>query len=186
MSRLINFVQERQKKLTTQEIKDRQLFKIGAIVFGVVLVGYVAAFGAYLFLQYQMKNVQDQQLSLERSILAQGEVEKSAAILLEKISVISELMAQRADKQTAIAYFSDLFGPTVLIKEMNFNPDSSSLELNVETTSLFTLRELFSILDSDNVSEQYADVTREELRRQSDATYQLKLGIPLLAAEAKK
>lgn len=84
MSRAINFVQERQRKLTSQEVQDRRLFKISGGVFGVVLVAYVIAFGVFLFLQFQMKSVQDRQLALERNILAQGEVKKSAAILLEK------------------------------------------------------------------------------------------------------
>lgn len=95
------------------------------------------------------------------------------------------MIDQRADKQTAISYFSDLFGPSALIKEMSFNPDSSSLMLNVETTSLFTLRELFRILDSDSVSQKYPQVTREELRRQADAAYQLQLGIPLVEVASK-
>lgn len=179
MSRLINFVQERQKKLTTQEKQDRLLFRTSAVVFGVVMLLYGIAFGGYLYLQWQLKSVQDKQLQLERSILAQGEVEKSAAVLLEKISVIAQLMDQRSDKQAAISHFSELFGPSVLIKEMNFNPELNSLELNVETTSLFTLRDLFALVETSAVTDVYPGITKEQLRRQADATYQLQLGIPL-------
>lgn len=127
----------------------------------------------------KIEEIEEEQLSLERSILAQGEVEKSAAILLEKISVIAQLLDQRSDKQAAISHFSTILGPSVLIKEMNFNPEFNSLELNVETVSLFTLRDLFNLVETPAITDVYPGITKEQLRRQADATYQLQLGIPL-------
>jgi hypothetical protein len=179
MAREINFVQGRRKKLTKDQKKDFQIFRIVVATFGILIAVFLITLGIDFYLKFQVKNAQDQQQEMERQILAQESVEQSLVIATEKLKILSELFDQRYDKQAAIEYFSNIFGSQVLIKDINYEADERILSLRLQSQSIFILEEVFLKLSDPSVEEQFGNVNKSELIRNDRGGYNMAITLSL-------
>lgn len=188
MAREINFVQGRRKKLTKDQKKDFQIFRIVIGVFGFLVVVFLITLGVDFYLQFQVKQAQDEQKQIERQVLAQESVEQSIVITTEKLKVLSELFEQRYDKQAAIDYFSNIFGSEVLIKDIKYEADERILSLRIQSQSIFVLEDVFLKLSDPSVAEQFGQVNKSELIRNDQGSYNMAITLSLAEEEppAKK
>lgn len=179
MAREINFVQSRRKTLTKNQENDLKIFKITAGVFGVLIAVFLVVLGIDFFLQFQVKAVMDNEKRMESQILSHGLVEQSILVTSEKLKILSELFDLRYDKQAAIEYFSAIFGPEVLIKDINYEADEKILSLRIQATSVFILEQVFAKLAEPEVEERFGIVNKSELIRNDRGRYSMAITLSL-------
>lgn len=171
MARTINFVRERRRTLSHQEEEDKKvlkyatwaLFGLGAVILLVV--------GARLFLLYQIQAMQAEQKSVQQLIAQKAQVEEQYTIFANKLKILTELFGKRKEKQEALVYFSNLFGEDVIISQLSYTAGEEILSFVLQSTSIFTMEEVFNIISSDEVKARYPMIKKNSLRRGSDGTY---------------
>lgn len=172
MAASINFLSERRKKLTKQQVVDLKIFRLmTGIGIGVFLV-FLLSLGARLALAYNLDQVAQRQNQLMKVVQSQEDEEKSYVIFAAKLRVISELFVQRRDKQEAIKYFSTLFGSDVMVSDIAYQADTSVLTFGLQAKNIFSLESVFSKLHTPEVKDQFTSVTASELRRDKNGVYQ--------------
>lgn len=171
MARTINFVRERRRNLTRQEQDDRKILKFttfGLFGLGAVILVIVAA---RLFLLYQIKTVQDKQERVQSAIMEKVEIEEQYTIFANKLNILTELFGKRREKQEALAYFSSLFGSDVIINQLSYTAGDEVLSFVLQTTSIFTMEQVFNVISSDQVTARYPTIKKQSLRRSLDGSY---------------
>jgi hypothetical protein len=133
--------------------------------------------GTSFFLQFRLAQAQAQSRDLEREILANEEVEKSAAILIKKLSILKELLDERQDKQQALEYFTNLFGESVILKDIQYQSIEGILSLRIQAASIFELERIFGLLTTQQTVDLYGSVATSELRRDKSGFYEMNIVI---------
>ncbi len=175
----INFVRERRRKLSKVEVQDRVWLRWSMIATGVVAVVVLVIVGVGFFFRWQVSQVQAQQASLKKEVASQVEVERSYVIFANKLRMIKDIVEDRADKQAAIAYFTQAFGSDGLLREINFAADKRIVDFRVQAPDVFAFQRVLQLLDSPAVRERYPKIKREELRRTGLGTYEIGVSIDL-------
>lgn len=183
---MINFLSAKHRKATDQQKQDKQFFKFSVLGFSGVLVVLLIAVGFSFWLQFQLTKSQATAKDLERQILANEAVEKSAVVLAKKVSVLKELLDERQDKQQAIEFFSSLFGSSVVLKDITYQSIEGILSLRVQAFSIFDLEQVFLRLREEETVARYGTVATSELRRDQEGAYSLNLTISLAKEAAAK
>lgn len=185
MAREINFVQSRRKQLTKNQENDLKIFKIAGGVFAGLVVVFLVALSINFYLQFRIKSIKDQEKRMETQILSNGLIEQSILVTTEKLKILSELFDQRYDKQAAIEYFSSIFGPEVLIKDINYAADEKILSLRVQATSIFILEQVFAQLANPEVEQKFGIINKSELIRNDRGRYSMAITLSLDEEAAK-
>lgn len=180
----INFLKDRQKKLTKQQLLDLRAWQISAGIFGVVILVALSMAGVAFWQNRRLAQFQDQRALLKKQVLSQEEIERSYVIFAHKLKTLRQLLDQRSDKQQAITFFSSLFGPDVAIREISYDADDSLVSFGLRSKSVFVLESVFAQLDSPQIKQQFKDLSRSELRRTNEGTYDLKVTVVLNQAGA--
>lgn len=171
MARTINFVRERRRNLTRQEQDDRKILKF--VTFGLFGLGalILVIVATRLFLLYQIQSVQNQQKQVQASITEKIQIEEQYTIFANKLKILTELFGKRKEKQEALAYFSSLFGSDVIINQLSYKAGDEVLSFVLQSTSIFTMEEVFNIISSNEVTSRYPTIKKESLRRSLDGSY---------------
>lgn len=179
----INFLSQQHKKITKQQKLDQKLFRfsiIGLVVSGLFVV---VAIGSLVFMNLRFTTAEDEVSQLESQILANEEIEESAVVLSRKVSILDELIDQRDDKQQAIEYFTNLFGPQVVLRDISYQSEEGLLQIGVQTLSIFELERVIDLLRGGQTVDRYGLIKLTNLRRGSQGEYGLSLQIPLRESE---
>lgn len=179
MSREINFVQTRIKQLTKHQQSDLKIFKIASLIFGVLIAIFLLILSTDLFLQFRVKSLLNQEKQLEGQILGRGLVEQSILVTTEKLKLLTDFFNQRYDKQAAIEYFSQIFGPEVFINDINYEADKNILSLRIRSNSVFILEQVFSQLANPEVAAKFGSISRSALTRDDRGKYNLTITLTL-------
>lgn len=134
---------------------------------------------------YQLQQLSNQENRLLSQVRSQEDSEKSYVIFAAKLNVLSQLFAQRRDKQEALEYFTTLFGSDVLVSDVAYDADSGVLTLGLKANNIFTLQTVFEQLRSEEVKSQFTSVTTSELRRDDQGSYQTTVTIALKEENTK-
>lgn len=176
----INFVRERRRRLSKSEVTDRQLLRMAMIALSGVFVAFLVVMGVQFGLTFQVNQAKAKQASLKRTVLSQEEIEKSYVLFANKLKSLGEIFTTRTNKQQAISYYTALFGPQVLMKEINYEADAGILSFGLNSPSIFLLQQVFDKLDSAEVQQLYPTLNKSELRRQNDGSYDMTVTVELL------
>ena len=181
MATQINFVSERRKVLTKLEEQDRKWFQIALKVVIACFVLFLVGLGFRLFFMYQVKQVVDQQQLTRQAILSQEALEKEYTVFAHKLRELSQLYGRREDKQEALLFFNQLFGPDVKVSEINYESDGDEdiLSFTLRARSVSVLDEVFTKLNSTAVSDQFNAIQKDTLRRSDDGSYGMKITLIL-------
>ncbi len=175
----INFVSQRLKKLTRLEKKDKEIFKISAVVTSILLL-ILAAVSAYgIYLNSQLKKVESSQKSFLNRIKQQEDKEKSFVLFVGKLRVLSEVFQDRKDKQDAINYFSQIFGSDVTIEKIAYDAESELLSFRLIAADIFTLESVFELLSSNQSTQRFSSLSRNNLQRTSTGVYQMQITVAI-------
>lgn len=175
----VNFLNLHRKKLSNLEASDRKYYRIIlSIAIGAVVIGCVAL-AANIFLQYSTSQLLTEKNSLESKILQQENLEESALILSSKLQIINQLISQRSDKQEAITYFTELFGPDVFIKDIDYEADGGILSLRLESETIFAFNRVVDLLENQVTLGRFSSLTKSDLARGRTGTYALTVTVTL-------
>lgn len=173
----INFLSQQNTKLTAQQKKDRLFFRYSLIICVICLIVLVITSGINLYLGYRLKKVQAQVTSAKQQIDSDRSLEANYLFFVNKLTIIRELFDQRAEKQIAIGFFTDLFGPNITISGINYNMEEGILSLKVTSPHVFILEHAFEVLDDPEVKDLFASLTKTDLTRRSTGEYEFLLTV---------
>ncbi len=175
----INFLRERRRKLTKQQKFDFQAFRVTSVVCVVAVVLLVATVSARLALAMMVSRSTQEQNRLMTSIKQQETNERTYLVFAAKLKALSELLAQRQDKQLAITYFSTIFGEGVLVSDISYDGDAETLTFGLKAADVFTLEKVLQVLKSEDVKQQFEGVKTDAISRSTTAEYQTTVTIVL-------
>ena len=175
----INFLATKNRSKQKQQRQDKRLFKISVIVLSAVLMVLLGLVGTKLLINLKIKDKTEQISQLKKTILAQEEVELEYLVFVNKLESVSEIYAQRSDKQAAMQYFANLFENIADITGMTYNEENGGLTLQLDHRNVFLLDESIDLLNSELVTKEYKDVEKTSLARQDQGNYSLGLKIQL-------
>jgi len=173
----INFLSQQNTKLSAQQKKDRMFFRYSLITCIICLAVLTITSGINFYLGYRLKKVQAQVTSAKKQIDSDRSLEANYLFFVNKLTIIRELFDQRAEKQIAIGFFTDLFGPDITISGINYNMEEGILSLKVTSPHVFILEHAFEVLEDPKVKEQFASLTKTDLTRQSTGEYVFSLTV---------
>lgn len=173
----INFVRQRVKKLTKLEKKDKKTFQITIIVTSALLLILAAVLGYKIFLTSQLNEVETSQKIFLGRIKQQEAREKSFVLFVNKLKVLSSVFQKRKNKQEAIDYFSQVFGPDVVIEKIVYDSNSELLTFRLLAADIFTLEGVFDLLSSDQSGQNFLSLIKSNLQRTSSGTYQMQITV---------
>ena len=173
----INFVRQRLKKLTKLEKKDKETFKLIAISTSVLLLILAVILGYKLYLTSQLKEVESSRENFLSRIKKQEEREKSFVLFVNKLRVLSGVFQKRKDKQEAISYFSQIFGPDVIIEKIAYDAESQLLSFRLMAADIFTLEKVFELLSTQQSTQKFSSLTKSSLKRTNSGIYQMQITV---------
>lgn len=184
MSRTINFVGDLRKKLTKVQVQDQKILRWTLVGLATVFALFLATVGVRFLFIYQLNNLQSQQTAAQAAILEQESVEREYNIFAHKLRHLSMLFGQRQDKQEALMFFSQVFGPDVIVSGIDYAAGAGDLlSFTILVPDVFELERVFAILEGDEVRSEYPTVQKQGLRRGDDARYRMSLQIQLESRE---
>lgn len=176
----INFLQKRVLQASKFEKSDKKIFNYTLIYFAIASVITIAMVGSEIFFNSQVKKIKNQQDLLKNSILKNEDLEFKFLVFSNKLSLIKEIFEKRSDKQAAINYFTDLFPEGIYISGIDYDETQQTLNMKVTSEDVFLFETATQILDSDDVKSNFANVGKDNLRRDDTGKYNMNLNIGLL------
>lgn len=173
MSRQINFLAERRKALIKTEIQDRKVMKIASVIFGTVFTVFLVVFAVRFYFDRQLFQVREAQKAARAQILNNESIERSFVIFVYKLTALANLTQDKQEKNQAITFFSNLFGDDVFIRQMSFLEKEKILSLKIQSDSIFSLRQVFDLLNSQQVRDQFVSINPSDLMRTSGGDYEM-------------
>ncbi len=173
----VNFLSKINQKLSRQQEKDNKIFKVLLVVFGVVFAIFLVVFASSFYLRYRLKSVKAQIEQAKKQINAEQQLEANYLFFVNKLVIIRELFDQRADKQIATGYFSNLLGPNIEISGLNYDMETSILSLTITSPHIFYLEDVFQALDDQEVKKNFATFEKSNLSRQMTGEYSFVLTV---------
>jgi hypothetical protein len=180
MSKTINFVADTRRRLSAAQQNDKKLLQLTIKICVGFMVAFIAVIGVRLYFVYQVNQVQAAQSQARQAILERQEIEKEYNIFAHKLRQLSDLFGKRKDKQEAFLFFSRVFGQEVMVSSIDYTSDKGdvvSFSLNIP--SIFLVDDVFEILNSDEVKQNYTSVAKNSLSRSSAGSYALRLTVAL-------
>lgn len=180
----INFLSDRQKKLSKQQKDDRELLRYTQMLFAGVMLIFLVILGIRLFFNQRIRRIEDAQEQARQQILNNEDVERAFVITVNKLDVLNTLFEERQDKQDAINFFTTVFGPNVLVNQIEYNAGESILTFGVQSRDVFVLEGVLERLKglADERAE-FALVNPSNLRRTDDGKYELQVTVTLASSE---
>lgn len=175
----INFVRKRQKELTKLEVQDQRYLKWAGLGIGGVLAVFIVVLGIRITLGFQLSATNESINSLKASINSKSEIEAQYVVFMTKVKMLTDLFAQRKEKQEAIAYFASLFDPKIIISQLSYSANTNTLNFTLRAPTVFDLGVVFSTLRSANVRGKYPTYAVTQLARADDGSYGLGINLPL-------
>jgi len=172
-NRHINFLAERRKGLTKTEVQDRKIMRLASFIFGGAFLLFLLIFGVRFYFDRQLVQVKEAQKGARSQILNNELTERSFVIFVYKLSALAELTQDKQDKNNAISYFSHIFGPEVFIRQISFLEKERILTLKIQSDSIFSLKQVFSLLNSEPVRAQFSSINPSDLTRTAQGDYQM-------------
>lgn len=179
MARIINFVQSRQKKISKITEQDKKVRNVSITALGVVFTIFIVAVVLRLVAQNQLSLLQSRKERVRNAIIAQETVEKDYTLFIYKLQTITKLFDERKGKQDAITYFTQVFGPNVIVKEISYKVDDQSLAFALQARDIFTLDAVYDIFNSPDFNQKYKRVEKKGLTRDNNGSYIMDLNVTL-------
>lgn len=177
MAVAINFVRQRLRKLTKTEKKDKATFRIVATIMAILLAILIATLSYKLYLVSRLREIDSSQRNYLARIKKQEDREKSFVLFVNKLRVLSNIFQKRKDKQEAINYFSQVFGPDVTIEQIVYDSDTQLLTFRLIAADIFTLEKVFTLLSTQQAITKFSSLAKSNLQRTDSGVYQMQVTV---------
>lgn len=175
----INFLSRRQFTLSKVEEADGVWMKYGIIAFSASMVVFILFLSTSLYLSSKLTSVKRQQEQVKQAILAEKELETSYVIFSNKLQLIREIFEQRSDKQEAITFLTELFGPSAFLGGLDYDQKTGTLAVRTTSEHVFALKDTFDKLSDTAVTDHFATVSKSRLGRNELGQYDLTITVAL-------
>jgi uncharacterized protein YqhQ len=175
----INFLSQQNQKLTKQAKKDKEVFKYVAVFSGIVILVTSISLGINFYLNYKLKNLKADIRRTSDQVSKKKPLEAQYLFFINKLKVIRELFEMRSNKQVAIGFFTNLFGPNIEISGINYQMKQGLLSLTVTSPHIFYLEEAFETLEDPAIMKKFKTFTKNGLERDEDGSYSFNLTVTL-------
>ena len=179
MARTINFVRDRRQTISRQVKQDQAILRY--VIYALIGIGLVlfAVLAVRFFFIFRIKMITDQQAATRQAIVEKEELEKEYTIFAHKLKAITDLFGKRREKQEALAFFSGLFDPGVVISQLSYKAGEEILSFTIDSPSIFALEKVFEIMNSPEVEEKYPQIMKNSLSRGANGHYGMSITLPL-------
>ncbi len=181
MPREINFLSDRHKAIVKQEQADRKIMTMCAIGLGVCFTIFIAYSAVQLFFSYQLNKTKAQETVLRSQIVGDQETERAFVIFVHKLSSLVQIDQDRQDKRTIIQFFNTYFGSSISITGVSFDQREKLLTLQLQSGSVFELKQVLIKLNDQAVLSKFASVKPSNLIRSADGKYQIDVTVSTAA-----
>lgn len=178
-TKAINFVSVRRKALTKTQQQDKEKLRYTVMGFAGIAVVFVIVLVIRMVYSVQVKNIEQEQDELRVLITQQGSVEQDYTLFAHKLKELVVLFEKRRDKQEALAYFRDAFGPQVVVRQLQYSATTQLLTFVLQADSIFVLETVFVELEKAVADSKYESISKSGLRRSDDGTYSMQLSVLL-------
>jgi hypothetical protein len=161
---------------------DKQFLTWSLVGFGSVVVVFLVLLVADLWMGNQLKSIITKENNTKQSLADNQTLEVSFLVFSHKLKSIGEIFVQRNNKQQAINYLSSLFGPEVFISGVTYEGEAQVLSLALTSTNIFELEKLLNSLDTPEVKESFSSLSKSNIKRNEDGSYDLRLTLELKTA----
>jgi|SRR5579859_796714 len=175
--REINFLAERRKALSKQEVADKRLMRLSLVGCGLMFVIFGAMFGGSFFLNREIGTVRAAQDAARAQITSDHSTEEAYVIYAHKLSSLSQIYQDRQAKRDTIAYFASAFSPDILIKGLDFDQKNKLLFFQLQSIDAFHLQEIFHLVNSPDVQSKFLSLNPSSLLRTPDGAYEMSLAV---------
>lgn len=187
MSKSINFVGDKRKKLTKVQAQDKKIMTIMIYILVGVFAVFLIVVGLRLFYVYRVKTVNDEQVEVKSAILSKESIEKEYIIFAQKLKKLSVLFGKRKNKQEALVFFSEIFGEDVIVSGIDYSSaDEDVVTFTIKTPDVFVMEKVFDILQSEDVTNEYPQISKSSMRRAQSGNYTINLAVILTNEPAKE
>lgn len=178
----INFLSHRQKKLNKLQKRDLLWSKWAAGALTALVLVFILSIGLEFWFSQRLKALGRQQQAARQGIISNEQQEKTYVLAVQKLKTLAQLNKRRSDKQAAIAYFTGAFGPEVLVKQIAFAEDDQLLTFELSARDVFVFEQVLKQLKTEQVQQQFHQITPSDIRRSSDGRYEMKVAVVLTKA----
>lgn len=159
--------------------KDQKFMTWSLVAFAAVVAVFVAVLSYNLYLGNELEDTARKQTQTKQSLAGNQSVEVTYLIFSQKLKAIAEIFELRNNKQQAINYLANLFGDKVFISGVTYDGEDQVLSLNLRSKDVFDLEKLMVSLNSQEVRTNFSSLTKSNIRRSEDGSYDLKLTLEL-------
>lgn len=183
MSKSINFVGDRRKRLTKIQKQDKKIMSIMINVLVGVFIIFLIVMGLRLFYVFRLKSLNDQQQDIRNVILTHQSVEKDYVIFAQKLKKLSVFFGKRKDKQEALIFFSDVFGDDVIVSGIDYSSSEEDVvSFVIKAPNIFVMEKVFDTLENPSVTTTYPNISRSNMQRSPTGNYTVSLAVVLSEA----
>ncbi|GIK83555.1 MAG: hypothetical protein BroJett025_01770 [Patescibacteria group bacterium] len=183
MAKAINFVGERRKKLTQAQKQDQKILKIAINALIGVFAVFLIVVGVRFYFVFRVKDIKDTEAQIRTRILANEPVEKDYIIFAQKLKKLALFFGRRKDKQEALVFFSEVFGPDVIVSGIDYSSDEEDVvSFTIKAPNVFVMERVFATLQEEQVTSVYPNIRKSSMRRSATGNYTVDLAV-VLAAE---
>lgn len=175
----INFVRQRVKKLSKLAIQDKKIFKLTAIITAIFLLILLGVIGVRFYFLKQLKQVGADQDAMLEEVKSYENRERSFVLFVNKLEVLSKIFLKRQDKQDAIEYFTQVFGPDVVLERIAYDAQAQLLAFGLRAADVFTLERVFQVLSETVEGKGFTEVNKSNLQRTDQGSYQMQITVVL-------
>ncbi len=178
MSTSINFVSTTRKELSKVQQQDRVFFRYALMAVAVVFAFFLIALAGRLFFMFQLRSVETRQEQTRNAIISHEQLEADYTVFVHKLKALGQLFGKRKEKQEALIFFSEVFGPDVEVSGIDYTSSrSDQLIFSIRAPSIFVIESVFEILKRDDVVSRYKEISKDNLRRGNDGSYNAHLTV---------
>jgi Tfp pilus assembly protein PilN len=165
--------------------KDQKFLMWSLVGFSVALTIFVSVIGINLWLGQKLNGIISKQNQTKQALVDNQPLEVAYLVFSSKLQAIAEIFEQRNNKQQAINYLSNLFGDQVFINGVNYDGEAQVLSLNLTSANIFDLEKLINGLNTQEVKSNFSSLTKSNIKRNEDGSYNLKLTLELKQNQAE-
>ncbi len=178
----INFLRERVRLQEAVLQSDKKLAFFTSVALGLFLVTFVGVIGYRYYLSNQIGVVKAQSEQADAKLTSLSAIQNAYTKRKNMLGLTQQVIEKRTKAWDAIRYLYTVIPTDSRIETINLSGADGSLEFTVKTPSIFSYKNLSTILQSEEVAKSGFSPQLGSLSRGADGTYDLQVRLFMKAA----
>ncbi len=178
--REINFLHQNKSLLESRDQSDKKSFFFIAIFTTIVVLIFIALLVVENYYKKKLAALANEQQRIEQALLDGDKQERRYLSFHSKLQKTDEILTKQTHgTQSLIQTFEYFTTQNVAIRKSIYDYYLTSIELTLTCNSVFSLKELFALVQAEEFRQQYQQVELLSLSRSGDGTYTLDVDLKL-------